>query len=396
MNTMKKSFILTALVLFSGLFVHAQNNKVVSAWNYLTQFDRDSDDDALIKAREAIDAALKHEKTMGNSKTWHYKGLIELKLGSSEAHKDVAGDAINMASEAFSKSLELDNKNRYRDDNIQNLGALATILSNEGIGHYNNKDFKNAYSSFSKILSVNEIVTQYSKNKPPMDTSSMKNAALCAQKANLDEEALSIYQKIYDADIKDIGVLSSLGALYKKTGDDAKAKMIRAEARELFPENQGILIDEINELLANDKQEDAIDLLTEAITNEPEKAEYHFVLGTAKDKMKDYEGAQSAYEKAIELNPEYFDAYFNLGAIFYNKAADLTKQMQELSLDANDEYDRLNKESGDLFQQSLPFLEKAHTINKTDINTLNALKEIYAKIGDFDKSNAMKELLNQQ
>jgi len=61
-------------------------------------------------------------------------------------------------------------------------------------------------------------------------------------------------------------------------------------------------------------------------------------MGTAKDKMKDYAGAQAAYEKAIEKNPEYFDAYFNLGAIFYNKAADITKQMQELSIDANDEY----------------------------------------------------------
>jgi len=396
MNTMKKSLILIALVLFSGLLVQAQNNKVVSAWNYLTQFDRDSDNDALVKAREAIDAALTHEKTMGNSKTWHYKGLIELKLGSSDAHKDVAGDAINLATEAFSKSLELDNKNRYRDDNIQNLGALTTILGNQGIGYYDKQDFKNAYESFNKILSVNDIITQYSKKTPPMDTSSLKNAALCAQKADLPDEALAIYQKLYDSGVKEVGVLSSLGALYKKTGDDVKAKSIRAEARQLFPENQGILIDEINEMLAGEKQEEAIGLLEEAIANEPEKAEYHFVMGTAKDKMKDYEGAQTAYEKAIELNPEYFDAYFNLGAIFYNKAADITKQMQELSLDANDVYDRLNKESGDLFKQSLPFLEKAHSINKTDINTLNALKEIYAKTGDFDKSNAMKELLNQK
>lgn len=395
MNTMKKSFILTALIVFSGLFVNGQNNKVVSAWNYLGQFERDADNDALVKAREAIDAALSHEKTMGSHKTWHYKGLIELKLSNSEAHKDIAGEAVDLATEAFSKSLELDKKNRYRDDNIQNLRVLTTILGDQGIGHYDGQDFKNAYGSFSKILNINDIVAEYSKEKPPIDTSTMKNAALCAQKAELDSEALSIYEKIYDAGIKDVGVLSSLGALYKKSGNEAKAKSIRTEARELFPENQGILIDEINEMLAGEKQEEAIGLLKEAIANEPDKAEYHFVMGTAKDKMKDYAGAQAAYEMAIEKNPEYFDAYFNLGAIYYNQAADLTKQMQELSIDANDEYDRLNKQSGDLFKQSLPFLEKAHSINKTDINTLNALKEIYAKTGDFDKSNAMKELLNK-
>lgn len=393
---MKKSVILMALMLFSGVFAFGQNNKVVSAWNYLTQFERDNDDDALLKAREAIDAALKHEKTMGNSKTWHYKGLIELKFLNSEAHKDAAGDAVDQATEAFTKSLELDSKNRYRDDNIQSLRVLNTVLGDQGIGHFEGKDFNSAYGSFNKILGINDIIEANTKKNEPLDTTSLRNAALCAQKANLDAEALGIYQKIYDAGVKEIGVLTSLSALYKKSGDDAKAKSIREEARKLFPDNQNILIDEINELLADEKQDQAIGLLEEAIANEPEKAEYHFVLGTAKDKIKDIAGAQVAYEKAIELNPEYFDAYFNLGAVYYNQAADITKKMQDLPLDAQDEYDKMQKDSGDLFKQSLPFLEKAHAINKTDINTLNALKEIYAHIGEFDKSNEMKKLMGDQ
>jgi len=393
MNTMQKTFILVACLLFSGLYVNAQNNKVVSAWNYLTQFDRDSDNEALIKAREAIDAALQHEKTKGNAKTWHYKGLIELKLAGSDAHKDASTESVELASEAFTKSLELDTKKRYKDDNVQNLGVLTTILGDQGIGHYDKKDFKNAYGSFKKIADINKIIKANSKKELPMDTSTLKNAALCAQKAELDDEAVEIYQELYDANIKEVGVLSSLGTLYKKMGNEEKSKAFRAEARELFPENQGLLIDEINEMLADEKQDQAIDLLTEAIANEPEKAEYHFVLGTAKDKMKDNAGARAAYEKAIELNAEYFDAYFNLGALYYNKAADITKKMQDLPLDAETEYEQMNKESGDLFKESLPFLEKAHSINKTDINTISALKEIYAKIGDFDKSNAMKALL---
>jgi len=146
-------------------------------------------------------------------------------------------------------------------------------------------------------------------------------------------------------------------------------------------------------MLSAGENDEAMNLLEEAIANEPEKAELHFALGSAKDTQKDYEGARASYEKAAELNPEYFDAYYNLGAIYYNQAAEITKKMNELGLDEQTEYDKYQVQSVDLFKQALPFFEKGHGINATDRNTIIALKEIYAKIGDFDKSNAMKELL---
>lgn len=390
---MKNSLILIAVLCISTITANAQNSKVVAAWNYLTEFQRDGVSEAILKARDAINEAVEHEKTMANAKTWNYKGMIELAILGSEAHQDLASEAMKSATAAFKKSIELDKKNRFKDDNVQNLRVLVNSVYTSGSDFYNAKDYKSAYGEFSKILEIRDIIDANTKKSEPMDTASLQAAAICAQNAQLNDEALVLYQKMYDADIKEDYVLKGLSTLHKKAGNDAKAKAIREEARALFPDNQGLIIDEINEMLTAGENEAAMKLLEEAIANEPEKAELHFALGSAKDTQKDYEGAQAAYEKAAELNPEYFDAYYNLGAIYYNQAAEITKKMNELGLDEQTEYDKLQVESVELFKEALPFFEKGHGINATDRNTIIALKEIYAKIGDFEKSKAMKALL---
>ena len=44
-----------------------------------------------------------------------------------------------------------------------------------------------------------------------------------------------------------------------------------------------------------------------------EAAEKYFKLGEQKYNKKDYQEAIADYDKAIELNPKYFDAYYNRG-----------------------------------------------------------------------------------
>jgi len=156
-----------------------------------------------------------------------------------------------------------------------------------------------------------------------------------------------------------------------------------------------MIIDELNELLGSGKTTEAMSLIEEAIQLDPENASLHFALGSAKEGMKDFNSAKASYQKALDIDPDYFDALYNLGAMPYNKAADLTKQMADLGLDEQAKYDQLVAESKSYFSEALPYFEKAHKMNPNDTNTLIALKEIYAKTGDFEKSNEMKKLLGQ-
>ena len=50
---------------------------------------------------------------------------------------------------------------------------------------------------------------------------------------------------------------------------------------------------------------------------------------------------------------------------------------------------------GAIFDQALPYLEKAEKIDPSDKNTIIALKEIYARKGNFEKSNLYKARLEK-
>lgn len=100
--------------------------------------------------------------------------------------------------------------------------------------------------------------------------------------------------------------------------------------------------------------------------------------------------AESYYAKALEIKPDYFDALYNLGALFYNEAAEKIKQANELDLSKQKEYDKLSAAAKELFNKALPYFDKALAIDGNDLNTLIALKEIHANLGDTKKSNEYK------
>ncbi|QQS27861.1 MAG: hypothetical protein IPM47_13375 [Sphingobacteriales bacterium] len=102
------------------------------------------------------------------------------------------------------------------------------------------------------------------------------------------------------------------------------------------------------------------------------------------------EKAESYYTKALNIKPDFFDALYNMGALFYNEAADKIKQANELDLSKQKEYDKLSNEAKGLFNKALPYFDKALAVEANDLNTLIALKEIHANLGDMKKSNEYK------
>ena len=126
--------------------------------------------------------------------------------------------------------------------------------------------------------------------------------------------------------------------------------------------------------------------------------EFNAVMEKCNDKAKAdeyFNGAVNAYKKAIEIDPENFDNNLYLGALFYNSAIEINKLIINLPLDAEAEYDRLVAERNDLYEKALPYFEKAQALNKEDVPTMLALKEIYAKQNNFDQVNEMKEKLGE-
>jgi len=70
-------------------------------------------------------------------------------------------------------------------------------------------------------------------------------------------------------------------------------------------------------LLRYSNYEEAEETLTKAIKYDKHNFEAYYYRGCAKVNAKKYNEAITDFEKAVELKPDYADAYFNLGRTYY-------------------------------------------------------------------------------
>ncbi len=197
----------------------------------------------------------------------------------------------------------------------------------------------------------------------------------------------------------------------KKTSPE-EAYPILENARKQFPDDLSLLFAEINHYLKLQKMNELIARLETAIKMEPTNVSLYSVMGNVYDNLHQKitkDGGDQAeadgyftksleyFNKAIELDPKNVEALYSIGALYYNKAALTSQKMNAL----NEDYSKEGlKKFNDLkalvfkqFDESLPYFQRAEAINPNDLNTLIALKEIYAKKDQLELSKEFKARL---
>jgi tetratricopeptide (TPR) repeat protein len=186
-----------------------------------------------------------------------------------------------------------------------------------------------------------------------------------------------------------------LADINKTTGDTTAAIDILLEGRKQFPDDFNLIIDAANIYLATDQSEEALDVLNLAIERDKTNSTLYFAAGTIYDKTGMLDEAADMYIQAIEIDPEYFDANYNLGALYYNRAAEIITKAGDLPLNAVDEYDKMLAEGNDMMKKALPYLEKADAIQPADAITLETLKQIYTRLNMMEKLKAINERIEK-
>ena len=109
---------------------------------------------------------------------------------------------------------------------------------------------------------------------------------------------------------------------------------------------------------------------------------------------KNFSEALNYYQQALSKDENYTDAIYSIGALYYNKAAVYTQELSVLADDYSKEglkkYDALKEKVNGEFDKALPYFQKAEKVDANDMNTLIALKEIYARKNDLELSNEFK------
>ncbi len=157
-----------------------------------------------------------------------------------------------------------------------------------------------------------------------------------------------------------------------------------------FPGELALVIDMINIYLEAGKETEAMDAMVKAIELDPKNPQLYFVTGVAYGKVKNYDKALEYYTKAIEFKPDYSDAYNNIGALYLDQANGYITKMGEPNV-SDAQYKQYDAKRLEYLQKALPALEKADQLNPGNLETMDVLRMLYAKLGQYDKAEEMKK-----
>lgn len=209
-------------------------------------------------------------------------------------------------------------------------------------------------------------------------------------RGELYEQSLTYYQELLDLGFEEADVYKNMASAYRSLGDmDAMFATLKT-GREKYPDDAGLLLEEINAYLAIGEGAKVVDDLKSLVEKDPENYSIFFVLGTiygdeTNEEMFDMDSAELYYNKAIEINPEYYDAIYNLGALYINESNQLQVKANDLPLDATEEYEKITEQANAIIKKALPHLEKANELQPGNEETITVLKSIYTRFNMADK-----------
>lgn len=393
----KITFILTILIFATTAY--SQSSKVVSAYNYRNSGKLD-------KAKTAIDQAIVHEKTSADPKAWFYRGniYIDIYRSTDEAYKNLDPDALNVAYDSYQKSMELDVKKKYTAEILAFMPVLGEAYYNEGANKYNDgmmtvdSDSAASVASFKESVNAFESAFEIYSDAGINDTATIFYISVASELGYDYPKAKINYQKLIDMNYPEASIYTSLGNIYYIHDKDVdKAYATYAAGREKYPMDLNLLLNETNLFLSEGMTDKALNNLQMAAKIDESNPTIFFAIGAKYNEVVDdttktqemradaFLKAIEAYDKSIELKPDYFDPNYNMGALYVNKASTLIDSANKLPYEEQELYDKLKAEADEYLNKSVPYLEKAHELDPKDMSTMISLKEIYIRLKMNDK-----------
>ena len=367
----------------------AQGTKVTSAISNIKYGE-------LAKAKDAIEEATVHEKTKEQAKTWMVRGDVYKAIAESKdpAKKALCATPTRVALDSYKKAIALDKKGSLRKQINTQLSLMSFTVVNAAYEFNDNKDLVNALDCFEQSLAIDSITSP-----GKVDSAIVYNAGLIADQGKNYDKARFYYNRCVDIRYGGSQVFGLLAILDKNQGDTAAYMATLERGMKVYPNDcQPLLVELINHYINNNQSDKALEYLTKAIEQEPNNASFYQAQGALLDRIGKPDEAKASYEKAIEINPEFFDSWLNLGVQVYNKAVEMAKAANDIPANKPKEYDAAIAAAFEQMNLAIPYFEKAHNIKPDDVYTMQALKECYYKLRQThpeynDKYNDIKAKL---
>ncbi len=309
----------------------------------------------------------------------------------------VVPNGLSVAMDSYRKSVEIDPKIVSK---VKPLAEkVAETYKQQADIEFSAGQYKEAASAFASAydVSVDPIV-----NAP--DTLSAYNAGY-----------VGILAEEYDSALKYLEAAQKLG--YDQDGEiyflfyhayNGKKDTLAAESAlkagvQKYPANSKLIESLILHYTTTGQDaSQMIPLVEDALKKDPNNFVFHFGLGMIYDKLGNFAKAAEEFGNSAKLAPDDYSSVYNLAITYIRWGESMGKELSNIPVSKQAEYDAKLAEINGLFKQSLAPLMKAHELNPTDRNAVDLLKSLYFRFRDespemmqnYEKYNEMLKTMN--
>ena len=336
-------------------------------------------------------------------------GLIE----GWKQKKSVKENLAETAIESLKKAYEMDPKSGSKI--IPLAQSLANALAQQGDVLNSIGNILESGYAFELAFRAQSIVPEAQANYGNLYNAGMQYTMHASSLEG--EEAIAAFErgeKIFNEALA-AGYNDEVGNIYyflfhsyygqrEKNREEylAKSKEALLTGIKLYPKNTTILDGLMNfytaEVGVGDPAE-LTEMIEKSLQDDPTNYDLWFGRGRVYNAMKNYDECIKSFEKCAEIDPNGFESNFYVAYFIIEKANALVETLNSTPNMSYEAYNAENEKINLVFAEAIPWLEKAHELNPTDIASIEYLNGICFRLremeGMMDKYNKYHELYLQ-
>ena len=419
---MKSKYVLLASALLISVATFAQKDQIKNAEKALKGGDVQG---ALAQLKDA-ESLIANAKDTEQAQYYFVQGNAFLDLANKKVEE---GKNLLAAADSYKKLIDVEKasgKQKYSTQAAASITNIKGLLINSAIAdtqankhvdgakklyqayELDKKDTINLYYAASTAVNSQDFdlaLPMYEELKK-LNFSGKGTLYLAVNKANGNEDN---FANAKDRDLaiklgthekpKTEAIPSKRGEIYKnlalilvQKGRTEDAKKAIADARKANPEDSSLILTEANLYLETKDFDMYKKLVGEALQKDPNNADLVFNLGVISAGAKNNADAEKYYLRAIEINPDYTNAYLNLAALKLEAEKPIIDEMNKLGTSAKDmkRYDVLKAQREAVFKGVIPYLKKANELDPKNEDVSKTLLGVYNALEMTAEAKALK------